>query len=290
MDDDLARWLALREPADTAARSEGATRAVADALAAHRELHVTDLATGTGSNIRYLVDRLPTRCQRWLAVDRSPTLLAQLPARMTHWGAARGYEVAPTTAGCVVRGDRVECHVETRQLDLGVLDAPDAFADHHLVTASALLDLVSEPWLRSLAAQCRAAGAAALFTITYNGVASSSPVEPEDGMVLELFNRHQRTDKGLGGPAAGPDAAAVAARCFAEAGYRVRSEPSDWTLGAGEPELQRRLLKGWAAAAAAIAPDAASAIARWLVRRLGHVASGRSRLFVRHDDLAAWRE
>ena len=74
-----------------------------------------------------------------------------------------------TPDGCVIRGERLECHVETRQLDLGSLADTDIFAGRHLVTASALLDLVSERWLGELAACCRAAGAAALFTLTYNG-------------------------------------------------------------------------------------------------------------------------
>lgn len=288
MADALAQWLALREPTDAAARSASLTHAVADAIAAHEPVHVLDLATGTGSNIRYLIDRLRARRQRWLAVDRSATLLAELPARMSVWAAARGYEVTSDATACVIRGERMECRIETRQLNIDTLDAAEIFAHRHLVTVSALLDLVSEQWLRSLAARCRAAGSAALFTITYNGLSSSSPMEPEDGMVLDLFNRHQRTDKGLGGRAAGPDAAVCAARCFAEAGYRVQSEPSDWKLGAGEPELQRQLIQGWAEAATEVASDAASTIASWRIRRLRHVESGRSKIVVGHDDVAAW--
>src|SRR5688500_468183 len=287
MTDALGQWLNLREPADTTARSENLTRAVAQAIGSHDPLQVLDLATGTGSNIRYLAHRLPGRRQHWLAIDRSPTLLAQLPIRMSLWGAERGYEVASDGAGCAIRNAQLECEVETRQLDLGTLDDADVFAHRHVVTASALLDLVSEEWLRSLAARCRAAGATALFTITYNGRTSCSPMEPEDDLILDLFNRHQRTDKGLGGPAAGPDAAGCAVRCFADAGYRVQREPSDWRLGSGEAQLQRQLIEGWAEAATEIQPDAASTIAHWRTRRLQHVDAGRSRLIVGHDDVAA---
>jgi hypothetical protein len=288
MDDALAEWLALREPADTTARSESLTRVVADAIGAHDPVYALDLATGAGSNIRYLMNRLPGRRQHWLAIDRSSMLLAQLPIRMSQWGAARGFEVARNAAGCVMRSERLECQIETRQLDLGALDAAQVFTQHHLVTASALLDLVSEEWLLSLAALCRATGAAALFTITYNGRSSCLPTEPEDALILELFNRHQRTDKGLGGVAAGPAATGCAVRAFAAAGYHVQSEPSDWTLGSGEAQLQRQLIDGWAEAAAELEPDAASTIASWRMRRLRHVDAGRSRVVVGHDDVAAW--
>jgi hypothetical protein len=285
MDSGLSSWLQLREPADAAARSHGLTRTIADALAGNEPVRVLDLATGTGANLRYLAPHLP-RVQHWLVVDRDPGLLALLPARTASWGAERQYDVRPHANGCVIRGDGLECDVETRQMDLGTSTSEGIFAGRHLVTASALLDLVSERWLRDLASRCRAAGAATLFAITYNGWSSCSPEEPEDDMVRDLLNRHQKTDKGLGGPAAGPEAGASAVRSFEDVGYRVRTEPSDWTLASAERELQRRLIEGWAGAARDMHADA-STIARWRDRRMAHVDAGRSRIVVGHVDLAA---
>ena len=287
MDNALSTWLRLRETADAAARSESLTRTIAGTIAASEPVQVLDLATGTGANLRYLAPRLPGR-QRWLVVDRDSALLALVPVLTSSWGVARDYEVRTHVNGCVIRGERLECHVETKRLDLGACTDVEIFAGCHLVTASALLDLASERWLSALAARCRAVSAAALFAITYNGCSSCSPVEPEDDMIRDLLNRHQKTDKGLGGPAAGPEAAGCAARCFAEAGYRVRSEPSDWALGSTEHELQRRLIEGWAEAATQMAPGDASTIACWRVRRIGHVDADRSRVVVGHLDVAAW--
>lgn len=264
MDDSLSHWLRLREPADTAARSKTLTRTIADTMPAAGPVNVLDLGTGTGSNIRYLSRRLP-RPQRWLAVDRSDALLAELRGQTR----------------------RLECDLETRQMDLGTLD-PEIFGGRHLVTASALLDLVSETWLRTLAAYCRAEGASALFAITYNGRSSCDPAEPEDEWVRDLLNRHQKSDKGLGGPAAGPDAVDCAERAFVEMGYRVTREPSDWRLGPAETEMQQMLIDGWAEAAVEMAPERASTMARWRARRLAHVDAGRSRVVVGHDDLGAW--
>jgi hypothetical protein len=287
MDEALSRWLRLREPCDIAARSEALTRAIAETLPVEGPVCVLDLATGEGSNIRFLAGRLPGP-QRWLAVDRSPTLLRGLCERMSSWGEERGYTVQTDADGCRLHGADIECDVETRQVDLGALDRHDIFAGRHLVTASALLDLVSTQWLRALVAHCQRERASALFTISYNGDFSCAPAEAEDGLVRDLMNEHQKTDKGLGGPATGPDAVTRAVRCFAEAGYHVQCEPSDWALGPAEQDVQRALVDGWAEAATEIAPDRTSTIADWRARRLAHVEAGRSRVIVGHDDLAAW--
>ncbi|HEY5617250.1 MAG TPA: class I SAM-dependent methyltransferase [Vicinamibacterales bacterium] len=287
MNDSLSHWLRLREPADVVARSDALTRAVASAMPSGRPLRLLDLGTGTGSNIRYLSERL-TGHQRWLAVDRNAALLAELPGRISSWGATRGYRTWIEAGRCIVRDAHVECDVETRETDLGTLDHREIFEGRHLVTASALLDLVSEPWLRALAARCRAEGATALFAITYNGRFACTPLEPEDETVRDLMNRHQKRDKGLGGGAAGPDAGTCAERCFVEAGYRVQREPSDWMLGPADGDVMRLVIEGWAEAATEMAPDLVTTIARWRTRRLAHVAAGRSHIVVGHDDLAAW--
>lgn len=287
MDEALSEWLRRREWVDTAARSTALTQAIVNALPVGEPLRILDLATGQGSNVRYLAQYLPGS-QCWLAVDRSAVLLAALHDGMAAWGAARGCAVRREPGLCSIRGTDVTCDVETQQMDLGALDRRDLFAGRHLVTASALLDLVSESWLLTLAARCREVGAVALFTISYNGRFSCFPDEAEDAAVRDLMNQHQRTDKGLGGPAAGPDAAACAERCFENAGYCVRRESSDWILTPVDADVQRTLIDGWAEAATEMAPERASLIGAWRARRLAHVDARRSHLTVGNDDLAAW--
>ena len=250
-------WLALREPADHAARSAAVTRAAIDALRRSARPRILDLAAGTGSNLRYLTDRIGAA--DWLLVDHDRALLAQVPA-------AHG--------------------VETRCLDLAMLADRSIFDGRALVTASALLDLVSEAWMRTLAARCGEAGAAMLFALTYDGRIECAPADPDDGLVAVLVNAHQRTDKGFG-PALGPDATDCAARCFESLGYRVERGRSDWVLSPASHDLQRQLIDGWAHAAADIAPEKAATIAAWRRRRLAHVDALRSHIIVGHEDMAA---
>ncbi len=265
----LSKWLALREPADIAARSASLTRAIVDTLPKDRPLRIVDLGTGSGSNVRYLEKYVgrPLRgaggiTAEWLLVDADAALLEEARTRLSG--------------------------VETRHMNLGSLDA-DLFADRDLVTGSALLDLVSERWLQSLAQHCRSTGAAALFALNYDGESRCTPAEPEDEMIRTLMNRHQRqNDKGFG-RAAGPDAPAIAAKYFEAAGYTVRREKSDWQLAPESRELQRQLIAGWADAALELEPAQSAAIRAWLARRIAHVDAGRSRITVGHDDLAAWQ-
>ena len=188
--------------------------------------------------------------------------------------------------------DTASVEVETRPVDLNAIadaDARTLFPNAAVVTASALLDLVSEDWLRALAEHCRETGAALLFALSYDGRIDFSPDEPEDAEVRDLVNRHQRTDKGFG-PALGPDATDAADRILRGLGYHVERERTDWTLGAESCELQRRLIDGWADAAIEMAPDRRDAIESWRSRRRAHVAVEQSRVVVGHWDLAAWKD
>src|SRR3954466_12289350 len=286
MDQSLSRWLALREPADFAARSATLADLAALRLDAADPVRVVDLGTGSGSNLRYLIDRLPPR-QEWLLVDRDARLLTELGERMRGWATPRGYEVGRDGNALIVRREGRECRIETREMDLGVLGDDEIVRGRHLVTASALLDLVSEEWLGTLAAQCRAHRCAALFALTYNGESQPVPREPEDDDIRLLMNRHQKTDKGFA-PAAGPDATAAAARAFEAAGYEVQRERTNGVLGQESTELQRELIEGWARAALEIAPEQGGLIRDWLARRLEHLRQGRSHIVVGHEDLAAW--
>ena len=252
-----AEWLALREPADVEACAEAVSRHVAEALAGRSSVRVVDLGSGTGSNVRYLSSLLAGDAQ-WLLVDDEPALLA-------------------------VAARSVPKQVETRVHDLRQLDT-SLFAGCDFVTASALLDLVSDRWLLALAERCRAARAHVLFALNYDGRLHCTPADADDDLIRDAVNRHQRGDKGFG-PALGPASGARAVAVFSAAGYRIVRGQSDWDLGVAHEELQRQLIGGWAAAASEIAPRDATRIEQWRRRRLAHVDGGVSRLVVGHDDV-----
>jgi hypothetical protein len=296
-------WLALREPADLAARSpilaDELARVLTRAVSVGERLGVLDLATGTGANLRALSPHIRGG-QDWTLVDLDVRLLAEAPARTCAWAAAKGWEATGHSGQTFVRGPEIDLTVSTGVLDLRDLtkSSDDAgrpaspivghFQGCRLVTGSALLDLLSEPQVAALARLCHHARAVVLFALTYDGRITCAPTEPDDEAIRELVNRHQRTDKGFG-LALGPDGTPRTASHFADLGYRVRTEPSDWVLGPEFAELQRQLLAGWAHAACEMAPAQSGTVTAWLARRLAHVNAGRSKLAVGHRDLLATR-
>lgn len=283
-----ADWLALREPFDAAAR----TAALVAKLGAHVEagtaaapLEILDLGAGAGSNLRYLAPLLGG-VQRWRLADHDPRLLDAGIAATHAWADARGADVRRTGSTLAIRGPDLDVEVHCEPLDLAELDTLELPA-RGLVTAAALLDLVSQAWLDGLAQRCRAARAAVCFALTYDGRTTAVPTDPADAELLALFNRHQLADKGFG-PALGPQAAAAATAAFEGQGYELHTAASDWSIGPNESALQLALLDGWHGAAAEIAPAQAAMLQAWHTRRSEHVAAGRSQLRVGHVDLVGW--
>ncbi len=287
MGDFSAEWLARREDADRRARSWALSRMVGGALTGAAPVRIVDLAAGTGANFRYLADALPA-VQRWTLADRDEELLATVPRLVDVWAAARGAMSSRTPDGTLVRDGARTIDVRTRSIDLTNLADAALFERAELVTASALLDLVSSAWLEALASQCGRFGTPLLFALTYDGRMRCRPAAPEDEMVRTLINEHQRTDKGFG-PALGPSACDAAREALGRHGYAVHTADSDWLLDSSEPALQAELIEGWAAAASIMAPREAAPIETWRVRRRRYVEAGVSEILVGHQDMAALR-
>ncbi len=260
-----ADWLALREQIDHASRAPALLPLLAAASRAGRWSRVLDLGSGTGSNLRYLAPRLP-KGQQWTLVDHDRTLLAQAEA-------PDGVRSLQRVCG-----------------DLAT-EGIAAVGDSHLVTGSALLDLVSEKWLRALAGACRAAACGVLCAMTYDGRiewdgAEGVGPDPDDERVRQAVNAHQMRDKGLG-PALGPSAGAVAQDCFREAGYRTWFRPSPWDLGKTETVLALTLVDGWERAAVEERPDVRREIGAWASRRREQLNRRVVSLTVGHVDMLA---
>jgi hypothetical protein len=256
-----AAWLDLREPYDAAACSPVLRDRLAAWCRGRDQIAIADLGAGTGSHLRRLAPVLGAG-QRWTLVELDPALIA---------------------AGKVLLADALVpwCY---RRLDLARELEALAGEPVGLIAASALIDLVSAPWLARLLA-LRARMATALYlTLTYDGRIAWQPADPADAEVEALVNRHQRTDKGFG-LALGPEAVAVLRQALAGALGELLVERSDWRLAPGDAAIQAALLDGYVAAAEAMAPGHRPAIQAWGERRRRLIDQGASGLTVGHLDL-----
>jgi hypothetical protein len=169
---------------------------------------------------------------------------------------------------------------EPRLGDLTRLTDAD-LAGASLVTASALLDLLTLGEVRRLAEAVAATAAPALLTLTVTGRVELEPAHPLDPLVAAAFDAHQRrvTD---GRRLLGPDAAAAAREAFTALGGRVSVRASPWRLGPQDGELLRAWLHGWVGAAREQQPDVAAD--DYLHGRLTAANEG-LRVTVHHEDL-----
>lgn len=244
-------WLALREPADHAARDKDLLVAAAKSLRPGSV--VLDLGSGTGSTVRAFkeagFDGLA-----WRLCDKDAILLEV--AQANHPDA----EIVVT--------------------DLADLDAIP-FDNVGLVTCSALLDLMPLHWVNSLAAHLARRKIPFYAALSYDGVMQWTPADPSDGSITAAFNLHQQTDKGLG-RALGPRAAEAAVIAFSANGYSTVPASSPWRIDPDQSLLHDMLLAGIAEAAREIGVEDA---AEWLTRRRGTIQC--SQATIGHIDLLA---
>jgi hypothetical protein len=214
---------------------------------------------------RWLAPLLPGR-QHWVLHDRDADLL-EIAAVDVPGPAADGASVA----------------VETRRSDITRL-GPDAFAGARLITASALLDLMTEDELTRLIGVCAEAACPVLFSLSVVGRVDIAPAHPLDSRVAAAFDAHQRRMTAAGA-LLGPDAVAAAVAGFRRMGADVVVRPSPWRLGAAEADLAAEWLTGWVGAACEQEPELAADAEAYARRRLAQARAGRLGITVGHADL-----
>jgi hypothetical protein len=226
---------------------------------------IHDLGCGTGAMGRWLAPQLPGP-QHWALHDRDADLLA-IAAEDLPGEAADGTAVT----------------VETRKSDITRLD-PGDLTDATLITASAMLDLLTGEELAGLVTVCAGAGCPVLLTMSVVGSVDLNPPDPLDAEVAAAFDAHQRrtTERGR---LLGPDAVAVALAGFDRLGADVLVRPSPWRLGASDADLAAQWFTGWVGAACEQQVELFAETGAYARRRLAEATAGQLAVTVDHADL-----
>jgi hypothetical protein len=261
------KWLSLREPIDAAARACDLAEQLRRRTPVAGRWVIHDLGCGTGAMGRWLAPLLPGP-QHWVLHDRDADLLEVAAAEPP----------GPAADGATVT-------VEATQFDIIRLE-PGDLADASLITASALLDLLTAEELATLLTACAAARCPILLTLSVLGGVALTPADPLDDPVAAAFNAHQRrpTERGR---LLGPDAVAAAVQRFSRLRTEVLVRPSPWQLGAAEATLAAEWFTGWVGAASEQQPDLAPEVDVYARRRLAQAKAGQLEVTVDHADLLA---
>lgn len=251
-------WLDLREPVDGRARNPQLLHAAAMFMASSHRPSIVDIGSGTGATFRAIAPQAPA--VHWRLIDHDEQLL-QDAARRNGESSNIAYQVADLN-------------------DVTALSLEEA----GLVTASALFDLCSETFIEALAERLVAFNTGLYAALNYNGEIVFGIPHPDDGVVLELFNLHQQSDKGFG-PALGPQSTDALDRIFSSKGYRVAVGSSDWLIDELAPRLHRAFVDGIAAAIIETGALTPARIQQWRDFRLDTAGSGTCR--VGHADVLA---
>jgi hypothetical protein len=260
-------WLALREPADAAARAGDLAARLASTPPTTGGWVVHDLGCGTGAMGRWLAPRL-SGPQHWVLHDRDPDLLE----------VAGAHPPGPAADGAAVT-------IEPKHTDVTGL-GPGELAGATLITASALLDLLTDDELTQLVTMCAGAGCPVLLTLSVAGHVKLTPADPLDFRVAAAFDAHQRRDT-AGGRLLGPDAVARAVAEFGRWDAEVVVRASPWRLGAGQADLAAEWFTGWLAAACEEQVQLEAETGVYRRRRLAQAVGGQLEVTVDHADLLA---
>jgi predicted RNA methylase len=226
---------------------------------------IHDLGCGTGAMGRWLAPLLPGP-QHWVVHDRDAGLLALAAADPP----------GPAADGAAVT-------VEVKHSDITRL-RPGHLADATLITASALLDLLTEDELAGLGIVWAGAGCPMLLTLSVVGHVELTPADPLDRRVAAAFDAHQRRTT-EGRRLLGPDAVALAVEEFGRLGAEVVVRPSPWRLGALQADLAAAWLTGWVGAACEQQVELAAETDVYTRRRLAQATAGQLAVTVDHADL-----
>jgi hypothetical protein len=258
------RWLSARVTADTAARAATLSTLLPELINylieignAEDDVEIIDLGAGTGANQRWLTPRLPLR-QRWVHLDHDPAISRSLPL----------------PDDTLIIDDSVEALARLLS---------SRSSDRRLVTCSALLDVLTTAQVHAVCSAVIDNQVPALFSLSVTGDLNVTPANPDDQLLLDAFNDHQRR-----AGRAGPDATSLAGDALGAGGFRVLCQETPWQLTASSgPAFVEQVLQERLEAAVAQDPTLDQVATRWLELRRAQLAWGSLRIDLGHCDVLA---
>ncbi len=186
------KWLNLRETVDRNSRNKRILYLINKFFKNKKNIRIVDLGSGAGSNYRFLKSRLLNN-QYWSFVDISH--------QSTNYFKKN-----------------IKLSSKIKKTNFKIVDVINNlekinFNDYNLVTGSAFLDILPKTWFKNFY-KLNVDTEIVYFALNYNGNFKFFPKHKDDKKILNIFNKDQKSDKGIGEVAVGPDCTELINKAF----------------------------------------------------------------------------
>jgi len=185
-------WLKLRESVDKKSRNLKIIELINKKFNSYNSVSIIDLGTGAGSNYNYLKPKLKFY-QNWLFTDISINSMNYFKQNLN-----LSKKIITT---------KFQIFDVIKDLD------KIKFQTFDIVTGSAFLDILPRNWFYRFH-KFNSKTEIILFALNYNGNFKFFPKHKYDKNIVNLFNKDQKTDKGIGDKAVGPDCSSLINNTF----------------------------------------------------------------------------
>ena len=181
------KWLNLRESVDRNSRNKKILYLINKFYKNKKNIRIIDLGSGAGSNFRFLKPRLSNN-QYWSFVDISH--------QSTNFFKKN-----------------IKFSSKIKKTNFKIVDVINnlnkiTFNDYNLVTGSAFLDILPKKWFKNFH-KLNIDTEIVYFALNYNGYFKFFPKHKDDKKILDIFNKDQKSDKGIGEVAVGPNCSKI---------------------------------------------------------------------------------
>ena len=216
-------------------------------------------------------------------VDLNPTLLKRARQRLVLWANGNGYTIEKDEPDYLLFTRRARrLSIQLRQGSFLKLDQILPLEAYHVVTASAVVDLLSRDMLDKLLRTLHQHQLAFYPTLNYQSM-RYLPAEPRDEAMIEAYERHMQREQDFG-RALGPSCTATLQQ-LAQKIYRQSplQGPSPWELRPTDVAMHRHMLAFMEKSITEIAPKLD--VAGWADHKRQLLKAQELHLHVDHSDV-----
>lgn len=232
-------WLQERYPFDADARNKEREWEAIHQFAYLDHVHLVDLGTGTGSNVRYYLEQFPQN-QTWHCVEEDGALKEMFWQNIKQLAKTEGYELEWNGEALKMSKSGHWVNIHFVEGNLMELDSLVDLLRTDFILANAVFDLFSEAQFSELIHIISHHSLSLFFSLNYEGM-KFFPSEEADVFYIDQYNAHMKRPQPFG-HGMGPDASQLMEKAFRTALAEVKLGESIWEIGEKDEKMLTYLL------------------------------------------------